>query len=231
MCVLDSELQEILRELLRASGAQTVEIDSEDQLASPGYLRVPLGHGGFLQAFFVDLSESRKTSARQQALEQGARRLRACFLHHQGETWPHLRIPGDVPDRRRLILARMQQFLRGLVDTSALRQMVLMCRGQIIASALPMDVEDIDRLDFLSRQLDRISQQAPGTDHGELVQADVYGRSFWYRAALFGFAENGYSEDFVRHRSKQVARELAYLLAMLDEGPNEPIKEAPDPAY
>jgi len=199
-------------------------------LVPPGFLRAPLGHGGFLQAFFVDLGESRKTSARQQAMEQGARRLRACFLHHQGTRWPHLRIPGDVPDRRRLILARMQQFLRGLVDTSALRQMVLMCRGQIIASALPLDPEDCDRLEFLSRRLDRISQHAAGTDHGELVQADVYARSFWYSAALFGFADIGYSEDFVRHRSKQVARELAHLLAMLDEGPNEPIKEAPDPA-
>lgn len=228
--VHDSDLMEILRELSVQVDTLALEIDHKDQALLAEAVSLPLGNGGYLHAFWATRAAPQLLAVRRQNLEQGVRRLRDCFRKHDTPFWPHLRMPSDSPDPRRLILARIQQFLRGLVDTSALHQMVLTCGGRIIASALPLDPIDGDRLDLLSRQLRRSSEQTPGSDHGELAQSDVYACSFWYGAALFGFCKTAYSEDFVRHRSKQVAKELVHLLTMLEGEPDDPIKEAPNPA-
>lgn len=126
-------------------------------------------------------------------------------------------------------MARIQQFLKGLVDSSELYQVALTCRGRLIASAYALDEIDESRLELLMRQLDIASQKSEGTRHGELVRDDLFARSFWYGAALFGFANKPYSVDFVRHRCKLVSRELANHLSMLDDDPNKPVKTAPVP--
>jgi hypothetical protein len=46
--------------------------------------------------------------------------------------------------------------------------------------------------------------------------------SFWFDAALVVLLTEPYAVDFVRHRSRQVARELANLLPLLEPDPDEP---------
>ena len=46
--------------------------------------------------------------------------------------------------------------------------------------------------------------------------------SFWYDAALVVLLVEPYAVDFVRHRCKQVARELSVLMPLLDPEPDAP---------
>ena len=185
--------------------------------------------GGLLCATFHTREPAQAPQSRSELLERTARALRACIKHDGAAQWPLVQIPFESPDPRRLILARMQQFLQGLVDTSDLYQVALTCRGHLIASAYPLEEIDESRLDLLMRQLDLAADKAVGSCHGELVHDDLFARSFWYGAALFGFARKPYAVDFVRHRCNLVARELAHLLAMLDDDPDKPAKLAPLP--
>ncbi len=238
--MLESDLQELLREFLATSSARSVRIGRDlGELAGSqpgtklgpqlghqpgGLLSVPLGQGGVLSANFAESSDHAGNTMNRQRLEKCARSLRACLRRHEGLHWPEIVLPSATPARRQLILARMQQFLCGLVDSSPMRQMVLMCRGAIIASALPLEPLDHERLSLLARQLERIAANTQGSDHGELISGDVYARSFWYGAALFGFVDTDYSVDFIRHRCRHVAKELAHLLSMLDDDSHDPIR-------
>lgn len=227
--MLEAEIEELLRELMSASHAQSVHIAEESEPVPEGGCRARLGDGAELRAFFQSDEQAPALQSRQELLERSARALRACRKRHRAHSWPTVSLPGETRDPRGLILARMREFLQGLVATSKLYQMVLMCRGQLISSAEPLEELDRERLQLLERQLARAAQQTQGSDHGELIQDGVYARSFWYGAALIGFARHGYSLDLVRHRSKMVARELAQLLAMYDDDPTSPVKVAPPP--
>ena len=46
--------------------------------------------------------------------------------------------------------------------------------------------------------------------------------SFWYDAALVILLIEPYAVDFIRHRARQVARELSNLLPLLDPDPEIP---------
>ena len=46
--------------------------------------------------------------------------------------------------------------------------------------------------------------------------------SFWYDAVLVVLLAEPYAVDFVRHRCKQVARELCVLLPLLEPDPEAP---------
>jgi hypothetical protein len=218
-----------LRELLGASHAHSVHIILENQTLPLHSLCVKLGMGCLLCATFHTREQPDAPQSRAQLLEQSARAMRARMKTEGLGAWPLLALPLDRPDPRRLILARMQQFLQGLADTSSLRQVALTCRGTLTASAFTISELDESRLDLLLRQLDLACDHTVGTSHGELVQNDIYAQSFWFGAALIGFADKPYAEDFVRHRFKQVARELSHLLAMLDGDPDTPVKIAPPP--
>jgi len=50
----------------------------------------------------------------------------------------------------------------------------------------------------------------------------VFALSFWHRAALVVFFADTYPVDFVRHRARLVARELAELLPDLEPDPGAP---------
>ena len=55
-----------------------------------------------------------------------------------------------------------------------------------------------------------------------MVDPDAYAMSFWYDAALVVLLVEPYAIDFVRHRCRQVARELANLLPLLEPDPEAP---------
>jgi hypothetical protein len=227
--MIEDDITGLLRELLSQSNAHSVHIIPEDQPLPLHSLCVKLGMGCLLCATFHTREALDAPQSRAQLLEQSARAMRARIKHEGAAAWPLLSLPVDRPDPRHLILARMQQFLKGLADTSSLSQVVLTCRGTLVASAHAINEIDESRLDLLLRQLDAASESKAGSTHGELARPDVFAQSFWYAAALVGFADKPYAEDFVRHRFKQVAVELAHLLAMLDGDPDTPVKVAPAP--
>lgn len=228
--MLEAEIEELLREFMNASQAESVLLGPENRDLPAGGSVARLGQGGLLSATFTREQDAQAAQSRREMLERTARALRACLRRHQADTWPSLSLPSTSPDTTRLILARIQQFLQGLVDTSKLTQVVLLRRGKILSAAYPLAELDESRLELLVRQLDRAARDTPGSAHGELIRDDVYGCTFWYGAALIGFSDAAYSLDFVRHRYKMVARELAHLLNMLDDDPRGPAKAAPPPA-
>src|SRR5262245_10493094 len=68
---------------------------------------------------------------------------------------------------------------------------------------------------------------APGSSHGEVVAPDAYAMSFWYAASLVVLLAEPYGVDFVRHRCRQVARELCNLLPLLEPDPDAPAAIGP----
>jgi hypothetical protein len=74
-----------------------------------------------------------------------------------------------------------------------------------------------------------LSTHAPGSSHGEIVDPDAFAMSFWYDAALVVLLAEPYAVDFVRHRCRQVARELCNLLPLLDPDPDAPAAIGPRP--
>jgi hypothetical protein len=227
--MLEDEITELLREFMAASHADAVQIIPENQSLPLHSQCAKLGMGCLLCAIFHTREAPIATQSRSELLERSARALRACVKEDGVPRWPLIRLPTETPDPRRLMLARIQQFLQGLVDSSELYQVALTCRGRLVASAYPLEEIDESRLDLLMRQLDVASDETIGSDHGELVRDDLFAQSFWYGAALFGFANQPYAVDFVRHRCTHVARELSHLLTMLDDDPDEPAKIAPKP--
>src|SRR5690349_10787286 len=71
--------------------------------------------------------------------------------------------------------------------------------------------------------LDALASNAPHSSHGEVVDPDAYAMSFWYNAALIVLLAEPYALDFVRYRARQVARELAHLLPLLEPDPDTPV--------
>jgi hypothetical protein len=227
--MLEDEMTELLRELMTTSHAQAVQIIPENQALPLHSQSARLGMGCLLCATFHTRESADAPQTRSELLDRAARALRACARRADASEWPLLRLPSESPDPRRLILARIQQFLQGLVDSSDLYQVALTCRGRLIASAYPLAEMDESRLDLLMRQLDLAAEKTVGSDHGELVRDELYAQSFWYGAALFCFSSKPYAVDFVRHRCKLVGRELVHLLTMLDGDPDTPVKTAPIP--
>jgi len=233
--MLEQELEELLRIHLATTGASTMRITRKSGSLREHESRTKLGSNAFLVASFAQPEAAGPQPGRLELLERAARALRACLREYQEAgkaSWPEMVFPlaeSAVQEPRRLITARIQQFLKALVDSSPLHQEVLLLRGKLVASACPLDAFEEAQLDLLARQLDKANDAATGTAHAELVRPGLYAHSFWYGAALIGFCRGEYSVDFVRHRNKMVARELVGLLEMLDGGPDKPVKQAPPP--
>jgi len=231
--MLEANLYAILRHQLAYTGATVLRITNNHEDLRPLDRYTELVTGVSLVASFADPERDDQRPSRQELIERASRALRSCYRDHADvldtvPDWPMLEFPDTskpVREGQELIRARIQQFLKGLVDSGPIRQCALLLRGRLVASALPLEEIDEAQLDLLCRQLDRASQSASGTAHGELVRSDVYAHSFWYGASLIEFASDDYAVDFVRHRSKMVAKELSNLLAMLDDGPNTPVME------
>lgn len=227
--MLEAEVTELLRELLGDSGAAGVHIGPESEVVKPNTLLAKLGSESALFATFASPEPPGIPETRREMLEKAARAIRACMRKHEASTPPRLALPNGTPDQKHLILARIQQFLEGLVGTSELYQAVLWYRGRLVGSAVPVAELDHERMPLLTRQIAQEARRNPDSSHGELVRDDVYGRSFWHDAYLVAFGDRSYSVDFIRHRSKQVCRELTHLLNLLDDGPDSPAKSALPP--
>ena len=144
----------------------------------------------------ISIDEDRRPAS----LLRGARYRRSTEFHGSLRLWPRPRHRDDDP-------AVLGATIDGLVV------------GDRLGFAAPDDVE-ASRWPFLARRA--LATHAPGSSHGEVVDPDAYAMSFWYEAALIVLLGEPYAIDFVRHRARQVARELANLLPLLEPDPEAP---------
>lgn len=221
---LADHLREILAELAAATGSPAVRLTRDPDLNSGVPSRtVPLGAREHL---VVELpTHSPHGSDLEQALDRAVRRLRALRRRHAVTTLPPLALGRPVGTPTERIRARILAFLEALASLPQVDGAHLVVRGQLIASVpAPTDLEAA-RWQFIARRV--AASPAEGSSHGELADPDFYACTFWYGAVLILFAQPGYAVDFLRHRARQVARELAVLLPELEPEPPAPAAIAP----
>ncbi|HEY4055578.1 MAG TPA: hypothetical protein VGM39_03180 [Kofleriaceae bacterium] len=124
------------------------------------------------------------------------------------------------------VTERIESYLKALATIDRATNAFVIKAGKggaaakLVASATAPDEQEASRWQFLARRV--FNTHAPGSSHGEIVDPDAYAMTFWYDCALLVFLAEPFGEDFVRHRCKQVARELSNLLPMLDPDPDAP---------
>jgi hypothetical protein len=213
------EVRAALRELVDEVGAVSARIVEHDDartgvpartlaLGGGEYLRVELGarHGRE-----VDIEA---------AFDRVTRQLRAIRRRWEIARLPELSVvPGAVPQGDR-VRATIEGFLRALAGADRARNALCVRGNQLIAAARPPDELEDSRWPFLARRA--LASHAPHSSHGEVVDGDAYAMSFWYDAALIVLLDEPYAVDFIRFRARQVSRELANLLPLLEPDPEAP---------
>jgi hypothetical protein len=237
--VLKDELRQLLRELATATGAASVSIAHADRLVHAGHgvddssgshcIAVPVGGGAVLKADFLYAEEPPDPNGRAAALERTARALRSCARRWDVATLPPVSFPETARSPRRLILARIESYLRALVGTLGMDNAAVTLRGRVVASAGPLGELHREQIPFTVRRVAAEADRRRGSSHAELTGEDFYSLSFWYGGCFIGFFSAPFASDFVRHRTRLVTRELAHLLSLLDEPSYDPVESAPRP--
>jgi hypothetical protein len=220
---IEDEVREALRSLLEEIGAVSARIVENDDIRTGVPARtLALGGGEYLR---VELPTRQTREAGREhdveaAFERATRQLRAIRRRWEVSRLPEITVaPGAEPDSNR-VMDRIEAYMRALAGVDRATNAFLTRKAQLIAAAkTPGEAEDA-RWPFLARRA--LATHAPGSSHGEVVDPDAYAMSFWYDAALVVLLDEPYAIDFVRHRCRQVARELAHLLPMLEPDPEAP---------
>ncbi len=210
---------EVLRELVTETGAVSARVvESDDSRTGVPARTLALGGGEFLR---VELpTRTSRDFDLDAALERTTRQLRAIRRRHEVARLPEVTYaPGVVASGER-VTDKIEVFLRALASIDRATNAFVTLGTKLIASARPADENEASRWQFLSRRA--LATHAPGSSHGEIVDPDAYAMSFWYDAALVVLLAEPYALDFVRHRCRNVARELSVLLPMLDPEPEAP---------
>lgn len=221
--MIDDEVREALAELVEETGATSARI----VLETDGRTGVPartlaLGGGEFLRVELGTKSEHDVEAA----LERATRRLRAIRRRWEATRLPELAVTrGGAPGVR--VIDRIEAFLRALGGIDRACNAFVTRGTQLVAAARPPDEAEATRWPFLARRA--LASPAPGSSHGEIVDPDAYAMSFWYDATLVVLLAEPYALDFVRHRCRQVARELCVLLPLLEPDPDAPAALGPRP--
>jgi hypothetical protein len=149
------------------------------------------------------------------------RQLRAIRRRWEVARLPEVVIaPGTVPTSD-LVAERIRTYLRALATIDRAQNAFVTRGAQLLASARDPDEHEASRLQFLARRA--LATHAPGSSHGEVIDPDAYAMSFYYDATLVVLLAEPYATDFVRHRCRQVARELVHLLPLLEPDPETPL--------
>lgn len=216
---LADEVRTALRELVDEIGAVSARIVEHDDLRTGVPARtLALGGGEYLR---VELSTRRSRDVDiEAAFERATRQLRAIRRRWEVARLPELSVsPGALPTNER-IAERIRGYLRALTTIDRVTNALVTRGSHLIAAARkPGDVE-ATRWPFLVRRV--LATHAPHSSHGEVIDPDAYAMSFWYDATLIILLIEPYAVDFVRHRARQVARELASLLPLLEPDPDAP---------
>lgn len=222
---LAGEVRAALQELVDEIGAVSARIVEHDSLRTGVPARtLALGGGEYLRVELPTRSPRNTSDGRdadiEAAFDRVTRQLRAIRRRWEVARLPEVSVaPGAHPTSER-IADQIVRYLRALACIDRVSNAFVIRGTQLIAAARkPGDVEST-RWPFLARRV--LATHAPHSSHGEVVDPDAYAMSFWYDAALVILLVEPYAVDFVRHRARQVARELTNLLPMLEPDPETP---------
>ena len=225
--MIDDEVREILRELIAEIGATSARILGEDTQPRTGVpaRTLALGGGEFLS---VELPTRTPSTDVEAAFERATRQLRTVRRRYEVSRLPEITIaPGSVePDNGRVIVT-IEKYLLALGGIDRATNAFVTRGTTLVAAARAPDEQESSRWQFLARRA--LATKEPGSSHGEVVDPDAYAMSFWYDASLVVLLTEPYAIDFVRHRCRQVARELCNLLPMLEPDPDAPAAIGPRP--
>jgi hypothetical protein len=216
---LADEVRAALRELVDEVGAVSARIVEHDDLRTGVPARtLALGGGEYLR---VELPTRRSREADvEAAFDRATRQLRAIRRRWEVARLPEVSVsPGVQPTNDR-IAERIEGYLRALASVDRASNAFVTRGTQLIAAAREPDELEASRWPFLARRA--LATHAPHSSHGEVVDPDAYAMSFWYDAALVVLLAEPYALDFIRHRARHVARELANLLPLLEPDPEAP---------
>jgi len=224
---IEDEVREALRELVEDIGAVSARIvDSDDARTGVPARTLALGGGEYLRVE-LPTRHSREADV-EAAFERATRQLRAVRRRYEVSRLPEVAItPGTVePDNGRVIVT-IEKYLQALAGIDRASNAFVTRGTALVASARAPDEQESSRWQFLARRA--LATKEPGSSHGEIVDPDAYAMSFWYDASLVVLLAEPYATDFVRHRCRQVARELCNLLPMLEPDPDAPAAIGPRP--
>jgi len=220
---LRDEVHGILTELRATIGARRASVIPDPQHDPPigahgGVRALPLGGGARLE---LELGPMAQTDDQiDLALEQAVRALRSA-ARAAGVALPAVTVVADAASRPLRIAERVRAYLEALANLHGAQNALVLVRGAVVASARPVQPLEESRAELLVRRA-AAGARAAGTTHGELADPDAFIVTFWYSAALIVYFAGPYATDFVRHRARLVARELANLLPDLEPDPESP---------
>jgi hypothetical protein len=216
---ITDEVRAALRELVDEIGAVSARIIEHDDLRTGVPARtLALGGGEYLR---VELSTRHGRDVDvEAAFDRAVRHLRAIRRRWEVARLPEVSVaPGVVPSQGR-VADRIQSYLSALAGIDRACNAFVTRGSKLVAAARPPDALEGTRWPFLARRA--LTSHAPNSSHGEVVDPDAFAMSFWYDAALIVLLVEPYAVDFFRHRARQVARELANLLPLLEPDPDAP---------
>jgi hypothetical protein len=224
--VIDDEVTETLRELVDLIGATTARIVLEDDTATRLGIparTLPLGGGEYLR---VELPTHSANTDVEAALERTTRSLRSIRRRWEADRLPPIVVTnvGTLPGNGK-VQERIEAYLRALSAIDRVGNAFVTRGTELIASAREPDELEGTRWPFLARRV--LAVHAPNSSHGEVVDPDAFAMTFWYDAVLVVLLAEPYAIDFVRHRCRQVARELCNLLPLLEPDPDAPAAIGP----
>jgi hypothetical protein len=221
---LADDTRAILRELLTDTGAVAAEItedaDPPAEDAGDAARAVPLGGGAFLR-IELPAETPRRREDLEACLERAARALRAA-ARRWDEALPQIAVGAGHGTRHERVVERITSFLQALAAMQHADNALVVHRGRVVASSRPLGELEEARWPFIARRAAATADKASGSSHAELADPDFFALTFWYGAALIIYFTGPYAVDFVRHRARRVARELADLLPDLDPDPASP---------
>lgn len=227
---LEDEVRDALKELVEEIGAISARItENTDERVGVPAKSLALGGGEYLRVELRTRQEREpgKEHDIEAAFERATRQLRAIRRRYEVARLPEMTVaPGTLLPGHK-VRERIESYMQGLAAIDRATNAFVIRGTQLIASARPPDELEASRWPFLARRV--LSTHAPGSSHGEIVDPDAFAMSFWYDAALVVLLGDPYGVDFVRHRCKQVSRELCNLLPELEPDPDAPAAIGPRP--
>lgn len=227
---IDDEVRDVLKDLVSEINATSARILLDDDTRTGVPARtLALGGGEYLR---VELpTHVERTSGREHdieaAFERVVRQLRGIRRKYEAARLPEVAIAPGSPPTAGKVQERIDAYLQGLAGIDRATNAFVTLGARLISSARAPDELEATRWPFLARRV--LSTHAPGSSHGEIVDPDAYAMTFWYDAALIVLLAEPYAVDFVRHRCRQVARELCHLLPLLEPDPDAPAAIGPRP--
>jgi hypothetical protein len=222
--MIDDEVRDALRELVEATGALSARIVEHDDMRTGVPARtLALGSGEYLRVELPTRSEREHDGVLSEgaAFDRVIRQLRAIRRRWEATRLPEVTVTAGTPlPSSGRVIERITTFLQALGGIDRASNAFLVLRGKLITSARAPDDLEGSRWPFLARRV--VTANAPHSSHGEIIDPDAYAMSFWYEAAIVVLLTEPYAIDFVRHRCRQVARELANLLPLLEPDPTAP---------